>query len=198
LLITIFISSRYTKLITNTIIMITALTVLTWVSIITGGLLVLLFLMSLIGGLDLDTDVGSTDVDTDAGGIGLIKGFLTFVSVSSWVIKVVLHSSENPVKAIGFGILAGILAFFLLNYVFKLLLKTQSNVNWSMSDAMFTKGEVYLTIPSEGKGIVNVNINGANRELEAKSNEKLDLKTGTKIQIVDIEDNFVIVEKLNS
>jgi len=75
------------------------ITILTWVSIVAGGILILLMLLSLIGGLDLDLDLGSPDVDTDAGGIGLIKGILTFTSVSSWVIKVLLVSNKSPINS---------------------------------------------------------------------------------------------------
>jgi len=78
------------------------ITILTWVSIIAGGILILMMLLSIIGGLDLDLDVdiGSTDVETDAGGLGVIKGFLTFVSVSSWIIKVLLAFDKHPGMAI--------------------------------------------------------------------------------------------------
>jgi len=48
------------------------ITLLTWISIFAGGLLILLFLLSLLGGFDLDVDIGSTEVDADAGGLGLI------------------------------------------------------------------------------------------------------------------------------
>ncbi|NNE27791.1 MAG: hypothetical protein HKN09_13175, partial [Saprospiraceae bacterium] len=66
------------------------ITILTWVALIAGSFLILMMLLSVIGGLDLDVDLGSTDVDTDAGGLGLIKGVLTFISVASWVMKVLL------------------------------------------------------------------------------------------------------------
>jgi len=74
------------------------ITILTWISITTGGILILMMLMSLIGGLDLDfdLDVGSTDTDTDSsGGLGAIKGALTFVAVSSWVVKVLLTTNNT-------------------------------------------------------------------------------------------------------
>lgn len=178
------------------------ITVLTWVSIITGGLLVFLLLFSLIGGLDLDLDVGSaevgsSDVETDAGGIGLIKGFLTFVSVASWVMKILLVTNKNPGMALGVGILSGLIAFFILNFLFKALLKNEENVNWTLEDALFASGEVYLKIPGDtGSGIVNVNVNGANREIKAKTADILELPTGTKVQIVSVEGDFVVVEKL--
>ncbi len=175
------------------------LTVLTWVSLITGGLLVLLFLLSLLGGLELDIEFGSTDIETDAGGIGLIKGCLTFVSISSWVMKVLLVTNNHPGLAIGVGLFSGLLAFLLLNWLFKLLLKNESNVNWKIEDALFAKGEVYLKIPEgEGTGIVNLDINGANRELKATTEDKLELQTGTKIYVTDIETDHVIVARIKS
>jgi len=174
------------------------ITVLTWVSIITGGVLVLLLLLSLIGGLDLDLDVdidlGEADVETDAGGLGLIKGFLTFISVSSWMVKILLVGDKHPGVAIGIGIACGLLALALLHYLLKALLKNESNVNWSMKDALFQKGEVYLRIPGEvGNGIVYVDVNGARRELKAKSFDSKDIKTGATIVVMDIDGEFALV-----
>jgi len=74
------------------------LDILFWVSIFSGGLLVLLLILSLIGGLDIDvdTDLGPTDLDTDAGGLGLFKGFLTFLSTSAWMIKIMIAANKSP------------------------------------------------------------------------------------------------------
>lgn len=170
------------------------ITILTWVSIVTGGLLVLLFLLSLIGGLELDVEVGSTDIDTDAGGIGLIKGFLTFISISSWVMKVLLVTNKHPGIALAIGLISGIVAFFILNYLFKLLLSNEENVNWNMSDALLAKGSVYLKIPGEGgSGLVHIKVRGTNRELKAKSKEVIE--TGAKVIVVDVDGEYAIVEQ---
>lgn len=171
--------------------------ILFWVSIIAGGLLVLLMLLSLIGGLDLDLDIetGSPDVETDSGGIGLLKGFLTFVSVSSWVVKILIAADKHPGIALGIGIFAGLVAFLLLNYLFKLLLKNESNVNWKVEDALFQKGEVYLKIPADKSknGIIQVTINGALRELKAHSATGKEIKTGESIRVVEVDGDFVKV-----
>ena len=160
------------------------ITILTWTSIFAGALLILLFLISFIGGLDLDTDIGGVDVDSDSGGLGLIKGLLTFVSVGSWVMKIMLGTEQNPAIAACIGVVSGLVAFVILSQLFKLLLKNQENVNWTLEDAMFASGEVYLRIPSGGNGIVNVNINGVTREVKAKSKSSEEIKTGTPIRAV--------------
>jgi len=173
--------------------------ILTWVAIITGGLLILLMLLSLIGGLELDVEIGSTDVETDAGGIGLIKGFLTFLSIGSWVMKVTIVTSDSPIIALFVGLVSGVLAFFVLNYLFKLLLKNESNVNWNMDDALFQVGEVYLKIPAKkGNGIITVDINGTPRELKAKAEKNKEIPTGAKIMVVRIEGEYALVEAYNN
>lgn len=178
------------------------ITILTWVSIITGGLLVVIMLLSLIGGIDFDMDidveVGSTDTDVDSGGLGILKGVLTFVSVGSWVMKILLVGNKHPGIAIGVGIFAGVLAFMLLNYLLKLLLRNQENVNWSVNDALFQKGEVYLRIPEGSEsGIVQINVKGAMREMKAKSKDGEEIPTGSPIMVVDLEDEYALVQKLN-
>lgn len=174
------------------------ITILTYVSIIAGGILILLMLLSLIGGLDLDIDIGDSDVDSDAGGLGLIKGFLTFISVSSWMVKILLAANKHIGLALSIGIMCGFAAIAVLNYIFRLLLKNESNVNWEMADAIFQTGEVYLKIPSGGgSGIVNVNINGVQRELKALSTDNTELKTGAAIKVLEIDGEFVKVQALN-
>lgn len=171
--------------------------ILTYISLITGGFLVLLLLLSILGGLDLELDVGSGDVDADTGGgLGIIKGFLTFVSVSSWMIKVLLAAKKNAGIAVAIGIFCGILAFVALNYLLRILIKNDTNVNWEMDDALFKNGKVYLRVPGEeGSGLVHVDINGVNRELKAKSFDNSTIATGEAITVMDIKGEFVIVKK---
>lgn len=174
------------------------LDLLTYTSLIAGGLLVLLLLMSILGGLDLDLDVG-TDTDTESGsGLGIIKSLLTFLSVGCWVIKILLTNEKNVWFAVVIGIAAGLIALLLLSYLLKLLLRNEENVNWELDDSLFQQGEVYLKIPKNGSGLVNVNIKGATRELKAKSRDRVEIKTGDRIRVVAVEEEFVLVERETS
>lgn len=170
---------------------------LTWISLISGGMLIILLLLSLLGGLDLDFDVDAdVETDTDTGNIGIVKGLLTFVSIGSWVVKLVLAVDQNPIVAFSGGIVAGLVAVFLLNAVLHFFLSNQANVNWSHSEALFQEGKVYLKVPAiEGEGIVQVKIKGALRELKAKTNEESDIPTGSLVIVEDIIDNIAIVTK---
>jgi len=179
--------------------------ILTWITVISGGLLITLMVLSLLGGLDLDIDIdlgGDTDVDagggTDAGGgLGVLKSVLTFISIGSWVFKVVLLSNMNPILAVVISAASGAMAVFILSFLLSLLLRNQSNVNWSPEDALFKEGKVYLRISdkSNSGGIVQVTLNGAVRELKAKSDGG-EIATGEMVYIRDYVDGYVIVEKL--
>jgi len=174
------------------------ITIISYISLVTGGLLILLMLLSLLGGLDLDFDIGDTDVDADTGGLGVIKSGLTFISVCCWVVRVFLLLDTNPIIATGAGILSGMIAVFLLTLLFRALLKNEVNVNWSPEDAMYKMAKVYLKIPVDKSGIIQININGATRELKAKTTDELDIATGEQVYVEDYKDGFAIVSKFEN
>ena len=173
------------------------ISILFWVAIFSGSLLILLLLFSIWGGFDMEFDVDPTpsvDVDGDMGGLGMLKGALTFISVGTWVARIFLSAHKAPALAIAFGIIIGVIALLLLNYLLKLLLRNEENVNWSMQDALFQNGKVYLRIPKDGEGIVQVDIKGAFRELKAKSRDNKEIPTGSSVLVVEVINNYVIVE----
>jgi len=168
--------------------------ILTYISIISGGLLLVLMLMSLLGGLDLDVDFG----DTDAGGLGVFKTALTFLSVGAWVGKVVVATTQNTGVAILAAVLSGIGAVVILTVLIKLLLKNQKFIHWNPDLAVGKRGKTYLRIPSKGSGIVHVKIDNTNRELKAKSSSEEEIPTGTEVFIEDYRDGYLIVTKMFS
>lgn len=174
--------------------------ILTWVSIATGGLLILLMLLSLLGGLDLDFDIGDADVDTDldsSGSLGLLKSLLTFVSVSTWVMKILMTMESSVYVVLIVGLVSGLVAVVLFTWLFRLLLKNQENVNWSLDDSLFKEGKVYLKIPSgEKSGLVHVELNGAVRELKAVSSDGEVIETGSVVLVEQTKGNMVIVSKI--
>ena len=172
-----------------------------WISIVTGGILVLLLLLSIIGGLDLDLDVDfdfETDTDTDVGhgGLGVLKGGLAFISIATWVAKIVLVSGFNLYLVLFISFSSGALAVVIIGLVMRQLLKIETNTNWHPEDAVFKMGKVYLKIPQNGYGIVQVKINGSNRQLKATTEEK-DINTGETVLIEEVSDGIakVIISK---
>lgn len=168
-----------------------------YISIFSGGLLIILLILSIIGGMDLDFDIGDTDVDTHTdtgfGGLGIIKSGLTFLTIGSYVVKIMLAMSINPILTILAGVVGGVIAVIILSWFLKLLLKNQSNVNWEYFEAEGKTGKVYLKIPSEGTGIVNIEINGIMRELKARSMDKVEIPTGANVLVHNVDEEIASV-----
>ncbi len=174
------------------------ITILTWISFITGGLLIILLLLSLLGGLELDFDLGGdTDVETDSGGLGVVKSVLTFISIASWVVKLVLLTDRNPAMAFGIGIVSGLAAVFFLSLLLRALLRNQENVNWKPQDATYEKAHVYLRIKKNELGLIKVNINGAIRELKARSHGE-DIATGAQVVVDSVDDEGIALVSLSN
>lgn len=173
------------------------LELLTTISLISGGLLFLLLLISLISGLDFDFEL-DFDFDGDVdGGLGFFKSALAFVATGSWVAKLMLTNYENPTLAFMVGAAAGAVGVWILTQLLKFMLKQEANVNFSTDDALFQQGKVYLTIPENGQGLVNVEVKGRHREFKARTLDKLELPTGTPVEVVELSsDGTVVVQKI--
>lgn len=167
--------------------------ILSYISFIAGGLLILLLILSIIGGLDLDIEF---DANIDTGDLGYVKSTLTFLSIGSWVVKLLVITQVDPVLAFTIGIAAGAIAVYILMLFLRFLLSQQSEVNWAPQDALFENGTVYLRIPADGQGIIRVNLKGGNRELKARSQGGIEIPTGTKITVEGIEDTIAIVRPI--
>ncbi|MBC6993028.1 hypothetical protein QWY85_14360 [Neolewinella lacunae] len=166
---------------------------LTTISLISGGILLLLLLLSIISGLDFDIDLDFNS-DFDSGSLGIFKGVLTFVSIGAWTVKLFLTSQLDPVLAFTLGAAAGAVAVWVLSILLKFMLAQQADVNWSLRDALYQQGTVYLLIPAAGEGLVNIPIKGTNRELKARSASGEPIPTGTPVLVEDLTaDGYVLV-----
>jgi len=90
--------------------------ILTYVSFVTGGILVLLLVLSIFSGLDFDFDLPTeVSVDTDTGGgFGILKSVLTFISISTYVVKLLIALNYTMAIAIIAGASSGIMAVLIL------------------------------------------------------------------------------------
>lgn len=173
--------------------------ILLWAGTIAGGLMVLLLLLSMLSGFDIDSDIDfdSGDVDGDGGGLGLVKSVLTFISVGSFTARAIALNSEwSWWMAMTAGVISGIAAIFILGMLLKLLLNQQEEGNYSFWDAEGKSGKVYVSIPKSGFGKVTVDINGAYRELPAKSESGKAIKSGKKIMVLKAEGDHLLVAEI--
>ena len=158
-----------------------------------GGAIVLATLLGLstLAGLDFDLDFDAPDVDT--GGVGWVKGILAFITAGSFGAAAALERSFSTPVVVIVGLAAGFTLSWLMSAMLRFLLSQQENTNYEMEDVLATVGKVYLRIPTDGSGIVRVNVRGADRELRARSFDQKELPTGTDIRVVAVEGEFALV-----
>jgi hypothetical protein len=178
------------------------LEILTYISLIAGGLLILLLLLGIIGGvdLDLDADAGAdagADSDPGTGGIGLIKGGLTFFAIGAWVLRLMLLTSANPVMATVVGVAAGAVAVYVMSFVVRYMMRFEARVNYKTEDALFREGKVYLRIPPAGEGIVRIKLANGVREFKARSSLQTELPTGADVIVEDVQSDGSVLVRLN-
>ena len=178
-----------------------------WVSTIVGGTLFLLRLgLMLIGGgvsddaLDaaLDSDAMSGGHDADISFKLLSVQGLTSFFMMFGLVGLALLKADLPVLVtlIG-GMAAGLVSVAITGLIFSQMKRLQTDGTINIQNTIGSEGSVYLTIPKEGTGQVQVIVQGSLKIFDATSKNKTALATGERIRVVGVASgNTLIVEKV--
>jgi len=161
------------------------------------------------GGMDVGADVGGDvdigmDVDTDVGGPDAGFTMLSFQSISGFVmmfglVGLALHRQSgvgNTLSILG-GTIGGLCMVWILAKLMSSMMKLQSSGTLDYRNIIGEEGEVYLTVPGDGIGKVQVVAQGRLVVMNAKSQEDADIKTGARVQVVKVvSGNMLVVRKL--
>lgn len=157
---------------------------------------------------DADTDI-DMDIDSDTDSnvkydfkpnvplkLFTIRNIIIFGTIFSWSGITSARNNYGKVFTIVLGVILGSIVVIILSLIFKLILKLTQSGNVNKKNAIGCTGEVYLTIPGEGKGAgkVQVTFQGALRVVDAVTYD-YELKTGSKIVVVGIKENLLVVER---
>jgi len=184
-----------------------------WGSTIIGGTLFLLrTIMMLIGGVvdqgDFDTDFDHhLETDLDHTGTAAdsdfsfkllsMQGLTAFFMMFGLVGLAILKTKVALVFSIAGGVLAGLLAVWVISLLFTQMKRLQSDGTLDVQNAVGVNGSVYLIIPQGGTGQVRVPVQGSLKVFDAISTDKQKIATGEKIRVVGVVDNkTLIVEKI--
>lgn len=184
--------------------------VLWGIAIFTSVIFVIQFIMVIFGGdadseTDLDTDF-DTDIDVDPGDVDhaqedtgfsfawlSFRNLVNFFLLFSWVgISCFSHGLSVPL-ALLISSASGLLWAFLVVLMYKGMSKLQQDGSPKLSSIIGNTCVVYLTVPKDGRGKVNVTIGGGNKTLDAISKTE-DFKTGTIVKIVDVINGIIVVD----
>lgn len=159
-----------------------------------GGLLFLIRLILLFVGGDAETDVDDVDVDGDVDVShadadasfkllslqGLTGFFMMFGLVGLALSK---QSQVRDEWALLGGFVAGMLAVWVISYIFSGMKKLQSEGTMKLENAVGQEGTVYLNIPADGIGKVQITIQGSLKVFDAVSEDKVEISTGSRVKV---------------
>ena len=119
--------------------------------------------------------------------------FLMFFGLAGlWVLK---SDGTDPV-AVAAGGIAGTASMYGTAKLFELFMAMQSSGNVDIADTIGCKGQVYLVIPHEGVGQVQIETNGSLSTYNARSEDKQEIGTGRLIEVVDTMGEVLLVKRI--
>lgn len=181
-----------------------------WVSTIIGGtLFILRLVMMLVGGgmsddgLDTALDSGHVDVAGDHASADIsfkllsVQGLTSFFMMFGLVGLALLSANLHVLITIIGGMLAGLVTVTVTGLIFSQMKRLQTEGTINIQNTIGSEGTVYLTIPKNGTGQVQLIAQGALKIFDAISNNKIPIATGEKVRVTGVAGgNTLIVEKL--
>lgn len=145
-------------------------------------------------GFDADTDASADSMD-NAGTMHLlsIRNVFYFLLGFGWA-GISLWNTIPDRTILGVvAALVGCLFVALFLFLFRQMMKLQSNGAFDINDSVGRVCDVYLRIPANKKGLgkVQISFNGSVQELDART-EGEQISSGTKVRVVRVIDSKVL------
>lgn len=180
-----------------------------WASTIIGGTLFILRLAMLFigGGVSddaIDTAFDSTghDISGDHADADVsfkllsIQGLTSFFMMFGLVGLALLKAGAQVFVTVIGGMLAGLATVAVVSAIFTQMKRLQTDGTVNIQNTVGRDGEVYLNIPKNGSGQVQVIVQGSLKIFDAISSNKASIATGEKIHVVGVQGgNTLLVEK---
>ncbi len=167
-------------------------------------ILSILVILTFVGG-EVDDIEGDVDAEIEGDqGIGFqflsFKNLMGFFTIFGWTGIACLDGGLSKILTVFISVLCGLLMMLAMASLFYYLSKLQSSGTLKLSNALNQIGEVYLTIGANRSSIgkVSINVQGTLRELEALTDEDVDLVQSNVVRVKRVTANgILIVELLN-
>lgn len=171
---------------------------------ISSVIFLVLLVLTFLGG-DSDTLEGDVDVEIEGDtGIGFqflsFKNLIGFLTIFGWSGIACIEGGLSKSLTVLISVICGLLMMLAMAGLFYYLGKLQSSGTLILKNALNQTGEVYLTLGANRSkiGKVSITVQGSLRELDALTDEDMDLVMGNVIRVKEVTDNgILIVELLN-
>jgi hypothetical protein len=169
-----------------------------------GTILVLRVILMVLGvdqggastDVDVDLEVGGAEATDGAGGgfnllsLQSIAGFFTMFGMVGMGL---LQAGTSDLLSLLGALAAGSLTAWATAMIFYQMRRLQSEGTLVISNAVGQVGTVYLSIPEQGTGVVNVSVQGTLRALDAISQNHQRIPTGRMVKVVAITAGKILV-----
>lgn len=158
-----------------------------------------MLLMTFIGG-DVDGDLGDADADVEGdGGTGFqfftIKNLVSFFTIFGWVGIGCIDKGFSSTTTLIVSVACGLIMMLVMASIFFAMSKLVEDGTMKMKNAIGRIGEVYMIIPKgkEGFGKVQINIQGALREMDAMTADNEELTVGKIVKVLEVIDEHILL-----
>ena len=172
------------------------------IAMISGILFVVVLVGTFIGGTDVEMESVDTDVSAD-GGIGFqfltFKNMVGFFTVFAWAGIASINSGYSNTVTIFISIFCGLIMMVLMAWLFFFMAKQAESGTLQIKNAIGQIGEVYTTVGKDrsSMGKIQIKVQGSLRELEAITDEDVDLTQGNVVKVLEVvSGELLLVEKL--
>lgn len=174
-----------------------------WIFAFPSSLAFLIILAFTFLGGSADMDGGDADADIDGDdGIGFqfftIKNLVAFFAIFSWTGLACIDSGYPNFITIVISVVSGLIMMTIMASIFYFMGKLTESGTMDLTNAIGKLGEIYLTVPAKrsGFGKVQINVQGSLRELQAMTDDDVNLTQGMVIEVVNvIDDHILLVRK---
>lgn len=166
-----------------------------WFCALAGtGLLFIQFIANLLGAGHHDLHDG---LDHDAGDFKwLSKQALSgFIMIFGWVgLTCEREWGLSKIAAVPIALVAGIIAFFITSFIFRMAQKLRSTGNvFKIENTIGKEATIYQRIPKDGVGKISLSLDGIMYEVDAVSGLEEDLPSFIKVHIIKKADGNTVV-----
>lgn len=146
---------------------------------------------------DLDMDVDADDVSDSTTAFNLLslQAVASLCMGAGWMGLTALKTFElSEARSIGLGLAFGVGLVFLIGKLMQLTRQLESSGTLDIGKAVGRSGTVYLRIPPDGTGQVQLVLQGRLVTVDARTGDA-ELPTGTKVKVQSVDAGGTLVVK---
>lgn len=155
------------------------------------------FILTLLGmdHTDIDVDFDGSDTMDLGNGINIftMKNLVNFIMGFGWTGVCLKDTISSPLLLILASVLVGMAFVAMFVFIFTKTRKLEKNGAFNINDCQDRTAQVYIHIPAggEGKGKVQISLNGAVHEFDAITDEDA-IPSGTTIKVTEVLEGDIL------